>query len=321
MDTILLVDDTVHADQVRRALYRASDGLVIHARDEAAMVAALDSGRVRLLVTEYALKWACGLELLVALGARYPGMPVIICTGSGSEVVAVDALRAGAADYVTKTVGGLARLVEAVQDALGDKPIGGAVGSGAWRYRDLFNAVPIGLYRTATDGAILEANPALIAMLGYPDRATFLRARAVDIYVDPRDRERCLDILAREGVATDLEFQMRRHDGRVIWVRDTARAVRGADGAVYCYEGALEDITERVIAVREREALIGELRQALAKVDTLQGLLPICANCKRIRDDEGDWQSIEAYVSDHSRAQFTHGLCPECINKLYPGFL
>lgn len=61
-----------------------------------------------------------------------------------------------------------------------------------------------------------------------------------------------------------------------------------------------------------------ELEAALAKVKLLTGLLPICANCKRIRDDEGYWQQVEVYIRDHSEAEFSHGLCPDCITKLYP---
>jgi DNA-binding response OmpR family regulator len=60
------------------------------------------------------------------------------------------------------------------------------------------------------------------------------------------------------------------------------------------------------------------LRKALKEVKTLSGLLPICASCKMIRNDEGYWQEIEAYVSDHSEAEFTHGICPDCAAKLYP---
>jgi len=74
--------------------------------------------------------------------------------------------------------------------------------------------------------------------------------------------------------------------------------------------------------LKQREAeqakLIGELRQALAEVKTLSGLLPICASCKKIRDDEGYWQHVEKYIGDRSGAQFSHGLCPECARKLYP---
>lgn len=79
------------------------------------------------------------------------------------------------------------------------------------------------------------------------------------------------------------------------------------------------DITERKRAEEERERLIRELREALAQVKTLSGLLPICASCKSIRDDQGYWQQIEAYIRDHSEAEFSHSVCPECARKLYPG--
>lgn len=68
----------------------------------------------------------------------------------------------------------------------------------------------------------------------------------------------------------------------------------------------------------EREKLIRELQESLAKVKTLSGLLPICASCKKIRDDKGYWNQIEVYIRDHSEAEFTHGICPECFKKLYP---
>jgi len=68
-------------------------------------------------------------------------------------------------------------------------------------------------------------------------------------------------------------------------------------------------------------AKIEELQQALEQVRTLRGIVPICAGCKKIRDDEGFWQQVEVYVRDHTEAQFTHGLCPECIERLYPGIL
>lgn len=69
---------------------------------------------------------------------------------------------------------------------------------------------------------------------------------------------------------------------------------------------------------REEEALISELRHALGEVKTLRGFIPICASCKKIRDDQGYWNKLEAYLSEHTSAEFTHGLCPECVRKHYP---
>lgn len=80
----------------------------------------------------------------------------------------------------------------------------------------------------------------------------------------------------------------------------------------------LRDVTQRTRMEQEKENLILELREALATVKHLNGLLPICANCKRIRDDDGYWANLEQYISAHSNAEFSHGICPECRDLLYP---
>jgi hypothetical protein len=69
---------------------------------------------------------------------------------------------------------------------------------------------------------------------------------------------------------------------------------------------------------KEREKLIADLQDAIAKINTLKGLLPICSNCKKIRDDKGRWEQIESYIREHSEAELTHSICPECAKKLYP---
>ncbi len=70
----------------------------------------------------------------------------------------------------------------------------------------------------------------------------------------------------------------------------------------------------------ERERLIGELREALARIETLHGLIPICAGCKKVRDDQGFWHQVEAYIEARSQAEFSHGLCPDCVARLYPEY-
>jgi hypothetical protein len=84
------------------------------------------------------------------------------------------------------------------------------------------------------------------------------------------------------------------------------------------YEGSVEDISERKSIEREREKLIEELRQALSRVRSLTGLLPICSSCKKIRDSGGKWNMLESYIETHSLAHFTHSFCPECAQRLYP---
>jgi transcriptional regulator with GAF, ATPase, and Fis domain len=75
---------------------------------------------------------------------------------------------------------------------------------------------------------------------------------------------------------------------------------------------------ERKRVGEERERLILQLQDALAEVKQLSGLLPICASCKKIRDDKGYWNQIEEYIRDRSEAEFSHSICPDCMKKLYP---
>jgi DNA-binding response OmpR family regulator len=79
-----------------------------------------------------------------------------------------------------------------------------------------------------------------------------------------------------------------------------------------------QEIAERMRAEAEREQLIGQLQEALASIKTLRGLVPICAACKKIRDDSGYWNQLESYLLNHTEAQFSHGICPQCVRRLYP---
>ncbi len=89
-------------------------------------------------------------------------------------------------------------------------------------------------------------------------------------------------------------------------------------GAEFMYGSILRDITDRKMVEAEREHLIAELTDALAQIKTLKGLLPICSSCKKIRDDMGYWNTLELYIMEHTDAEFTHGICPDCIRKFFP---
>jgi hypothetical protein len=81
----------------------------------------------------------------------------------------------------------------------------------------------------------------------------------------------------------------------------------------------LEEIEARLLGIEKREmGLVKELPGGLNQVKGLKGLLPICSSCKRIRDDGGFWNQLEMYIREHSEAEFSHGLCPECVKKFYP---
>ncbi len=103
------------------------------------------------------------------------------------------------------------------------------------------------------------------------------------------------------------------------WALGIGSAVALLFGVILAWNRRLQkEIHARKKAEKEREKVIEALKTALEEVKTLRGFIPICANCKKIRDDEGYWQQIEEYIQAHSDAQFSHGICPECVKILYP---
>lgn len=129
---------------------------------------------------------------------------------------------------------------------------------------------------------------------------------------------RHVDECAREGTPYDFELPKFTAKGRLIWVRSIGEAVRDSEGRIIRLQGAFQDITKRKQVEAEREQLIKELQAALAEVKTLRGILPICMNCKKIRNDEGAWTQLELYIKEHTGADFSHGMCEPCVKKMYP---
>jgi len=114
------------------------------------------------------------------------------------------------------------------------------------------------------------------------------------------------------------EFHNKKKNGELYWESTSISPIRDRAGRVTHYVAVKEDITARKQNEAEHDQLIQDLHDALANVKSLSGLLPICAGCKKIRDDKGYWSQVESYIQKHSDATFTHGLCPDCIKKLYP---
>ncbi|MBZ5683187.1 MAG: PAS domain S-box protein [Acidobacteriia bacterium] len=184
------------------------------------------------------------------------------------------------------------------------------------RYRMLFENSLDALMLTAPDGSILDANPSACRILGR-SREEILRGgrKGVIDTSDPR-LATLLEERARTGKAHG-ELRARRKDGSLFPVELSSVVFRDPDGNPRtCI--ILRDITDRKAAEAERERLIAELKEALSKVRMLSGLLPICASCKKIRDPKGTWQHLESYIRDNSEAEFTHGICPDCRQQLYP---
>lgn len=150
--------------------------------------------------------------------------------------------------------------------------------------------------------------------LGKDDSELFPREVAEGFIADDRQViQTGTPVINREEYVLDAE-------GRVHFLLTTKLPFRDEHNQIVGLLGIGRDITERKRAEEEREKLIMELQEALADIKVLSGLVPICSNCKAIRDDKGFWTQLEGYIQAHSHAKFSHGICPDCMQKLYPKY-
>lgn len=150
------------------------------------------------------------------------------------------------------------------------------------------------------------ADPGLILTIIHPDERDLVSHH----YAETRQPD--------HKEAARLDFRVITRTGEERWIAHVCQPVFGDDGRWLGRRASNRDITKRKQVEFEREQLITELQTALAQVKRLSGLLPICASCKKIRNDQGYWQQVEVYIHDHSEADFSHSICPDCKLKLYP---
>ncbi len=142
-------------------------------------------------------------------------------------------------------------------------------------------------------------------------------------FVYPEDREFFLSNykkrIAGEVLSSAYDFRILNAKSKIIWVFISATKINwnGKPASLTL----LTDVTYRKEMEREKEKIIQELQTALSEIKTLSGMLPICASCKKIRDDNGYWNQIETYIKKHSEAEFSHSICPDCAKKLYHEYL
>jgi PAS domain S-box-containing protein len=186
------------------------------------------------------------------------------------------------------------------------------------RFATIFHASPvtIAISELAT-GRFVDANDRFLELTEY--RLEELRERSAQelgLWANVEDRGRVVAMLREQGAVRGIEIPVRTKSGQIVDTLSSFELIE-LDG-VPCILALSQDVTERKRAEAERAQLIAHLSEALANIKTLRGLVPICAGCKKIRDDTGFWNQLETYIQAHSEAQFSHGLCPDCIRRLYP---
>jgi PAS domain S-box-containing protein len=151
-------------------------------------------------------------------------------------------------------------------------------------------------------------------VIGKTDFDFRTRERAMQYFLDDQEVIKSGQALYNREEPTTLP------GGEKGWLLSSKVPLTDQQGNIIGLIGISRDITKRKEAELEKERLFNELQKALHEVKTLSGLLPICANCKKVRDDQGYWNQIEKYFTVKSDVQFTHGICPECLKILYPKY-
>jgi PAS domain S-box-containing protein len=185
-------------------------------------------------------------------------------------------------------------------------------------FRSVFTEGNLGIAMIGINLRLEHVNPALATMLGRTTQE-LIGTAIVDI-THPDDvgttTELATSLFKSEISAYRVEKRYFHKDGSIVWAHLTATAIRDASGKPLFGLAMIEDISARWLLNQDREKLIVQLKDALANVKTLSGLLPMCAWCKRIRDDQGSWSDVEHYVRRQTDADFTHGICPDCQNQV-----
>jgi PAS domain S-box-containing protein len=183
-----------------------------------------------------------------------------------------------------------------------------------------FHSSPYAILLTQlSDNRVFEVNDGFLKITGYP-LSEVLGKTIYDLrfWAHIEDRAAIIRKLLEGGRVRGVELLFRRRSGEPFTGLYSADLV--TINSEPCILSSVNDISERKLAEVERERLISEREKALSEIKALSGLLPICASCKKIRDDKGYWNQIESYIESHSDAEFSHGICPDCMGKLYPNF-
>lgn len=180
------------------------------------------------------------------------------------------------------------------------------------RERNLLDLAPDGVFLADIQGVYIDVNKAGCGLLGRA-REEIVGKTIVD-FLHPEEFGRLAEVKEKllRGETNTREWRLRHCDGSYVPVEVSARIF--PDGR---WQGFVRDIRERKAAEAKRLELIESLKASLKEIRVLRGMLPICSYCKKIRDEEGKWQPIELYIHNRSDADFSHGICPDCLQAHY----
>ena len=249
-------------------------------------------------------------------------VPLIVVSGTIGEERAVGLMKAGASDFIVK--GSLSRLIPAIErelrEARGRRERAAALEKLSY-LAAMVDSAEEAIIGQNLEGVITTWNTGAERLYGYTAAEAVGRPVSLIVPLALRgEREQLMAKLWRADGLVQVETTRARKDGSPVEVFLTLSAIRNSDGQMVGASSIASDVTERKKMEWERTRLIAHLNEMLSKVKTLSGLLPICASCKKIRDDRGYWQQLETFVGEHSGAEFSHSICPDCMKRLYHQF-
>jgi two-component system cell cycle sensor histidine kinase/response regulator CckA len=286
------------------------------------LAAALQRKVWDVVISDYAMPQFNGAAALKVFQASRLDIPFICVSGSLGEERAVEMMRAGAHDYIVKSnlsrlAPSVARELQASQARREHRRMQKAAAHLAAIVESSDDAI---ISKTLT-GMITSWNKAAEHIYGY--KSEEIIGHNASILVPPsRQGEfvQCLETIKRGQHVSRFDTIRVRKDGSPVEVSVTISPIAGPGGEIIGASSIARDISDRRKEEAERLKLIEELTDALAQAKTLRSLLPICASCKKIRDDHGYWQQLEVYFQEHEHIDFSHGVCPDCLQRLYPEF-
>ena len=185
------------------------------------------------------------------------------------------------------------------------------------QYTDLYDFAPVGYFILVQDSTIHQVNLAGADLLGV-ERNKLIKRR-FGLFVSVESRPTFNAFLEKVFISQHketCEVALSKDGSDPLWIYIEAITKDKQE----C-RATLIDITKRKRIEIEKEQAIKKLEEASALVKKLSGLIPICSSCKKIRDDKGYWNEVSGYIADHSEAEFTHGMCPDCMKKWYPDYV
>ena len=237
--------------------------------DESGFSRALERGNFNIVITDYQLLWTTGIHILDRIKKHKPECPVIMFTGTGSEEIAVSAMKAGLDDYVIKSPQHYVRLAAAVRSAWQRFEQKKALQEFKQTYYRFFERIPLGLYRLNIDGEIVEANSTLAKMLGYQQPEDIQGNGIFQYHLQPETYLLWQQQLNQYEAVSEFEGQIRALNGELIWVRHHAIAIRNTQNNLIGYEGAIADITANKQAELEKLELLKRERKARQEAETV----------------------------------------------------